>query len=302
MTPTDPAPAEVPPILDAQQFRELARRPDARVIDVRWALDGSKGRHTYLAGHIPGAVYADLGSDLAAPASREAGRHPLPSPEDFAAAMSRLGIANGTVVLAYDDTDGSQAARLVWMLRAVGTPAGLLDGGLGAWLEDGGEDGSPGSAGRSVRVTQDDVIPPRARFAPTPWGPEAIATIDETEAAGRSAGAVVIDARAGERYRGEMEPMDARAGHVPGAVNAPFTGNLGQDGRFLPPAALRERFAAVGVREGADVIVYCGSGVTAAHDLLALERAGVHGARLFPGSWSQWSADESREVATGPEA
>lgn len=255
----------------------------ARLVDIRWALDGSKGHGTYLAGHLPGAVYVDLGADLAAPPRREAGRHPLPAPEDFAAAMERSGISDGDTVIAYDDADGSQASRLVWMLRALGERAALLDGGLRRQVALG------------AGLETDDVRPAPGSFTARPWGPEVIATPDEA-ARGE---AVVIDARAAERYRGETEPIDPRAGHIPGAVNVPFPGNLDGDGRLLPAEALRERFEAAGVRAGDDAIVYCGSGVTATFDLLALERAGLRG-RLLPGSWSQWSADPSREVATGP--
>jgi thiosulfate/3-mercaptopyruvate sulfurtransferase len=280
------APA-LPPVIDIDRFRALREQPGVRVAEVRWALDGSKDRSTFLAGHVPGSVYIDLGADLAAPARPEAGRHPLPDPADFAAALGAAGIGDGTTVLALDDTDGSQASRLVWMLRALGVEAALLDGGLGAWTADGGE------------LSTEEPVPSPATFTPRAWGSAVTASADEVEALAGGEGTVVIDARAPERYRGDSEPIDARAGHVPGAVNVPFSGNVGPDGRFLDPQALRERFAAAGVGNGDEIIVYCGSGVTATHDLLALERAGFTGARLFPGSWSQWSADERREVATG---
>lgn len=267
----------IPPVVDTVPA-------GARLVDIRWALDGSKDRSTYLAGHLPGAVYVDLGTDLAGPASREEGRHPLPAPVVFAAAMARAGISDGDTVIAYDDSDGSQASRLVWMLRALGEEAALLDGGLRAQVAAGAE------------LAIDDVRPPGGAFTPRPWGSDVIAMPDEAALGA----ALVIDARAAERYRGETEPIDPRAGHIPGAHSVPFAGNVDADGRFLPPAALRERFAAVGADEAADVIVYCGSGVTATFDLLALERAGLAG-RLLPGSWSQWSADPSRPVATGPQ-
>ncbi|MCG7310204.1 sulfurtransferase [Brachybacterium sp. ACRRE] len=282
----DSAPA-LPPVIDVDRFRALRGEPGVHVAEVRWALDGSKDRSTFLAGHVPGSVYVDLGADLAAPARPEAGRHPLPDPADFAAALGAVGIGDGAAVLALDDTDGSQASRLVWMLRALGVEAALLDGGLGAWTAAGGE------------LSTEDPAPDAAVFTPRPWGTAVTATADEVEAAAGTEGSVVVDARAPERYRGETEPVDPRAGHVPGAINVPFAGNVGADGRFLDPRALRERFASAGVGETDEIIVYCGSGVTATHDLLALERAGFTGARLFPGSWSQWSADEGREVATG---
>lgn len=271
----------LPPLIDGEQLPALLQRPDVRLLDVRWALDGSKGEHTYLEGHLPGAVYIDLPTQLAAPARPAAGRHPLPEPEDFAAVLRAAGINADTTVIAYDDTDGSQAARLVWMLRALGQDAALLSGGLAAW--DGPLETGP------VPVEPGDV-PARA------WPAERIASADDV-AAGK---ALVIDARAPERYRGESEPMDPRAGHVPGAINLPFTGNTDEQGRFWPAPRLRERFIAAGVPEDGEVIVYCGSGVTATHNLLALEAAGFRPPRLFPGSWSQWSADPDRPVATGP--
>lgn len=281
-----PAPA-LPPVIDIDRFRALREDPGVRVAEVRWALDGSKDRSTFLAGHVPGSAYIDLGADLAAPARPDAGRHPLPDPADFAAALGAAGIGDGTRVLALDDTDGSQASRLVWMLRALGVEAALLDGGLDAWTADGGE------------LSTEDPTPTPAVFTPRAWDSSVTATADEVEAVAGTQGTVVIDARAPERYRGETEPVDPRAGHVPGAINVPFAGNIGPGGRFLDPQALRERFAAAGVGEEDQIIVYCGSGVTATHDLLALERAGFTSARLFPGSWSQWSADARREVATG---
>lgn len=274
--------AALPPIIDLSQLHHLrdGDRP-VHLLDVRWALDGSKGRHNYLEGHLPGAVHIDLPTELAAPAAPGAGRHPLPDPESFAATLRRAGVRQDGIVIAYDDTNGAPAARLVWMLRAVGHEAAVLDGGLAAWdgpLVAAAEQPAPG-----------DVT---AR----PWPASAIATIDEV-AAGQ---ALVIDARAPERYRGDVEPMDPRAGHVPGAINLPFSGNLGADGRFRPEDQLRVRFAAAGAQPESEIIVYCGSGVTATHDVLALQQAGYDRVRLFPGSWSQWSADPDRPVATGP--
>lgn len=276
----------LPPIIDVAHLHALrAQAAEGQralhLLDVRWALDGSKGHATYLAGHLPGAVYVDLDTELAAPARPGAGRHPLPSAEDFAAALRRAGVTAGSTVVAYDDTNGAPAGRLVWMLRALGHDAAVLSGGLAAW------DGA--------LATQDES--PDAGDVPVrDWPAHRIATADEV-AAGE---ALVIDARAAERYRGEVEPIDPRAGHVPGAVNLPFSGNLDEHGRFLPPEELRRRFEAAGAREDRETIVYCGSGVTATHDLLALESAGFTRVRLFPGSWSQWSADPARPVAVGP--
>lgn len=290
-SPDAPEPARtagLPPVIDVAELRDLqggtaqtGEESAVRLLDVRWALDGSKGHHTYLTGHLPEAVYIDLPTALAAPAQVGRGRHPLPDPEDFAGALRSAGVDESTIVVAYDDADGSQASRLVWMLRSLDQPAALLDGGLDAW------DGE---------LATDDVRPEPGSVPARPWPETAIATIDEVA----SGSALVIDARAPERYRGEVEPMDPRAGHVPGAINLPFSQNTDEHGRFLPPQQLRERFAAAGVEPGGEVIVYCGSGVTATHDILALERAGYEGVRLFPGSWSQWSADDTREVATGP--
>jgi thiosulfate/3-mercaptopyruvate sulfurtransferase len=258
----------------------LADGSDVVAADVRWYLDGRSGRAAYEAGHIPGAVFVDLDRDLAAPPDGGNGRRPLPDPATFAAAMSRLGIGRSTLVVAYDDAGGSVAARLWWMLRAQGGRAAVLDGGLQAWT--GPLEAAPGHPRRS------------AAFDPQPWPADRLADA-ELVAAGRLA---VIDARAPERYRGEIEPIDARPGHVPGAINRPWADNLGPDGRFRPADELRAQFGAV-----EEAVVYCGSGVTACHDLLALEVAGLGDrARLYPGSWSEWSADPTRPVATGDEA
>ena len=255
------------------------------LLDVRWALDGSKGEHSHRAGHLPGAVYVDLGTELAAPARPEAGRHPLPTPEDFAATLRRVGVTEDSQVVAYDDTDGGPAARLVWMLRALGHEAAVLSGGLHAW-------NGPLATGPVTPAPGD--VPVRD------WPADRIASADQVAALAAAPDGVVLDARAAERYRGEVEPIDPRAGHVPGAVNLPYAGNLDEEGRFLEPAELRARFEAAGAAEGRETIVYCGSGVTATHDLLALEAAGFERLRLFPGSWSQWSADPARPVAVGP--
>lgn len=269
----------IEPVIDLARLREL---PDpVHLLDVRWALDGSKGHHTYLDGHIPGAVYIDLETELAAPARPDAGRHPLPDPADFARTLRRAGVTDGSTVVAYDDTNGAPAGRLVWMLRALGHEAAVLDGGLSAW------DGE---------LSTTDERPVAGDVPVREWVSGTIATIDEVA----SGEAVLVDARAPERYRGEFEPIDPRAGHIPGAINLPFTGNLDERGRFRPAAQLRERFAEAGVDPDREVIVYCGSGVTATHDVLALQRAGFTQVRLFPGSWSQWSSDPDRPLTVGP--
>src|SRR5699024_8385062 len=324
----------LPPLLDVAALPTLRAECAAgarplRLLDVRWALDGSKGHRTYLEGHLPGAVYIDLDTELAAPARPEAGRHPLPAPEDFAATLRRAGVTADSVVVAYDDSNGAPAGRLVWMLRALGHPAAVLSGGLAAWdgeLET--DDVRPAPRDVAARawpadriatadevadgqalvvharprerhrgeLETDDVRPAPGDVAARAWPADRIATADEV-ADGQ---ALVVDARAPERYRGKVEPIDPRAGHVPGAVNLPFAGNLEDDGRFMGPEELRRRFEAAGVSQDRETIVYCGSGVTATHDLLALESAGFTRLRLFPGSWSQWSADGSRPVAVGP--
>ncbi|MGY1784807.1 sulfurtransferase [Geodermatophilus sp. SYSU D00698] len=254
------------------------------LLDVRWALGDPHGRERYLAGHLPGAVFVDLETELAAPPSAAGGRHPLPSPAALQAAARRWGIRSGDAVVAYDATGGQAAARAWWLLRWGGlTDVRLLDGGLDAWVAAGGE------------LETGDVVPEPGDVVLT-GGRMPTLTADEA-AALPARGGVLLDARAGERYRGEREPVDPRAGHVPGAVSAPTGENLRADGRFRTDLA--ERFAALGVRPGTAVGVYCGSGVTAAHEVAALAEAGVEAA-LWPGSWSQWSADPSRPVATGP--
>ena len=279
MTPVAPA---LPPVLDTAALHALLAEHDGRVrlLDVRWALDGSRGEHTYRDGHLPGAVYVDLPTQLAAPAGA-GGRHPLPDPEDFAATLRAAGVDEDSLVVAYDDTDRSPSARLVWMLRALGQEAAVLDGGLAAW---------DGELETEVPAPAAGTVPARD------WPAAAIAGIDEVAATSSP----VVDARAGARDRGEAEPVDPRAGHVPGAINLPYGENLDAEGRFLPPEQLRERFLAAGLDPAGEVIVYCGSGVTATHDVLALQHAGFTEVRLFPGSWSQWSSDPQRPVATGP--
>lgn len=246
--------------------------------DVRWYLDGRSGRDAYASGHIPGAVFVDLDSCLAGPPSPAAGRHPLPDPDAFASAMGRLGIGDASVVVAYDDAGGMVAARLVWMLRVLGTDAALLDGGLAGYR-----------GGLETSVSRR----PPARFSPRLWPVTALAGVED---AGDPA-LVVIDARDPARYRGEQEPVDPRAGHIPGAVNLPSRGNLDPEGRFLAVDRLRARFEAVGA--GPATVSYCGSGVTACHNLVAMEHAGLGRGRLYPGSWSQYSADPARPVETG---
>ncbi|MCU7723205.1 sulfurtransferase [Actinoplanes sp. KI2] len=260
---------------------DFVRAHSDRVVlaDVRYYLDGRSGRAAYEGGHLPGAIFVDLDTDLAAHAEPAQGRHPLPSPEAFAERMADLGLSDDTIVIGYDDAGGVMAARLVWMLRATGHDAALLDGGLDAYREK-----------------LETATPRRARgsFEARPWPSERLADVEDAT----SAEFVVLDARQPERFRGETEPIDPRAGHIPGARSLPTRENVDAAGLFLPPAELRERFVAVGVTDGATVVSYCGSGVTACHNLLALERAGFAPGRLYPGSWSQYSATD-RPAATG---
>lgn len=278
-----------PAIISAEHLRDLYEEygADLRVLEVHWSLDGSLGRSTYEAGHLPGAVYVDLEQALTAAAGPDRGRHPLPDPEAFAQAMRRAGISRGDRVVVADSRDGSQAARLAWMLRAQGVAASLLSGGHTVWQSLGGQ------------LEHTDPTVPPGDFTAAPWPKERLADIEETARLAATDEGVVLDARAAERYRGETEPIDPRAGHIPGAVSAPYTENLMPSSRFQPAEELRARYAKLGVRPYGPTVVYCGSGVTAAHDLLALEQAGFAGVRLFPGSWSQWSADAQRDIATG---
>ncbi len=254
------------------------------LLDVRWALGRTDGHEQYLAGHLPGAVYVDLDAELAAPPSAAHGRHPLPDVAALEASARRWGVREGVAVVAYDASGGTSAARAWWLLRWAGVPdVRLLDGGLAAWT----------AAGLSLE--SGEVAPEPGDVVLTAG---ALPTIDADAAARWGQDGALLDARAGERYAGEVEPVDPQAGHIPGAVSAPTGENLTDDGAFLPADRLRERFRALGAAAGAPVAVYCGSGVTAAHEVAALASIGVEAA-LYPGSWSQWSNDETRPVATG---
>ena len=259
------------------------------MVDVRWYLDPARrGRDAYAAGHIPGAVFLDVEADLSASGGGRGsprGRHPWPSEEQVARVMSRAGIGAGVRVVAYDDQSGAIAARLWYVLQAHGhDDVAVLDGGIVKWVAE----------GRAVQTSTP--APPAATFAGRlrpGW------VVTKEQMAAPAAGRLVLDARAADRYRGESEPIDPRAGHIPGAKSAPFAGNLtkGPVPVFLPPAALRERYEALGA-DRQPPVVYCGSGVTACHDLLALRAAGLSGT-LYAGSWSEWSADPALPAATG---
>jgi len=254
------------------------------VVDVRWKLGDPAGHDAYLAGHIPGAVYADLETELAAPASGAVGgRHPLPDITDLQASARRWGVDDDSPVVVYDDWGNLAAARLWWLLRWAGVAdVRLLDGGWGAWRAAGGVVATGDEADRSTGS-----VTLRPGHLP-------VVTIDDVAASTTT----VLDARAAERYRGDVEPVDPRAGHIPGAVSAPTTDNLDADGHFRPINQLRQRFRGLGVASGgSEPIVYCGSGINAAHEIAALAMLDIPAA-LFPGSFSQWSSDPSRTVAT----
>ncbi|MEU6007906.1 sulfurtransferase [Streptomyces sp. NPDC047453] len=278
-------------IISASDLASALAEPRPPVLlDVRWQLSLATaagaapfdGRAAHAAGHIPGAVFVDLDRELAS-APRGNGRHPLPDLEVFGAAMRRAGVSADRPVVVYDGGQGWAAARAWWLLRWTGHPdVRVLDGGLAAW-----------EGPLETAVPE----PAEGGFVPKPG---ALPLLDGDGAAALARSGVLFDARAGERYRGEVEPIDPVGGHIPGAVSAPTTENAGPDGRFLPAAELRARFAALGADDGRDVGVYCGSGVSAAHEVLALAVAGIPAA-LYVGSWSEWSSDPSRPVAVGPD-
>ncbi|MFI0448624.1 sulfurtransferase [Actinomadura sp. 6N118] len=272
------------PLIDVSTLARLLRcEPPPILLDVRWHLSGPPGIDSYRHGHLPAAVFVDLDRDVAGPPGR-AGRHPLPAPADFEAAMRRAGVSSNRLVVVYDDADSTAAARVWWSLRYFGHErVRVLDGGYHAWTE----------AGRTV-TTDEPSVKPGDFIAQAGRLP----VLDAEGAAVLAKSGVLLDARAAERYRGETEPIDPVAGRIPGAVNAPTHGNVGVDGRFLPSQILRERFAQLGATDAADVGVYCGSGVTAAHEILALTIAGVPAA-LYVGSWSNWVTDPTNPVATG---
>ncbi|MEI5098050.1 sulfurtransferase [Streptomyces sp. PmtG] len=271
-------------IISASQLAsDLAGENPPVLLDVRWQLGGPHQRPAYEKGHLPSAVFVDLDADLAGPAGA-AGRHPLPDAERFGAAMRAAGVSADRDVVVYDGGQGWAAARAWWLLRWAGHPSvRVLDGGLAVWggaLESG--DVRPSAEGT---------------FTPVP---DSVGRLDADGAAALARSGLLLDARAAERYRGDVEPIDRVGGHIPGAVSAPTTENVAEDGRFRSAEELGARFASLGAAEAGEVGVYCGSGVSGAHEVLALAVAGVPAA-LYVGSWSEWSSDASRPVATGPE-
>ena len=276
-----------PLVSTAQLMAALAAGASPLIIDCSFDLaDAGAGERAFAQAHLPGAVYAHLDRDLAGAKTGRNGRHPLPARADWAATLARLGVTPARAVVVYDAQGGMYAARAWWMLRWLGHRAvSVLDGGLGAWTAAGG-------------ALENGAVEPVAAATAYPEGDSLVATVD-ADALLKSLGRVtLLDARAGERYRGEVEPLDARAGHIPGARSRFFKDNLDVQGRFRPADQLRAAFTAFGSAP-AQVVHQCGSGVTACHNLLAMEVAGLSGSALYPGSWSEWSSDPARPVALG---
>ena len=281
----------IPNLVSTAWLAARLNDPGIRIADVRWYLfeKDKTGRAEYARGHIPGAIYLDIDSDLASPRGQGPGRHPLPRAEHFAEAMAHAGIGAQTHIIAYDDHGGATAARLWWLLRYFGhDAASLLDGGITTWLAEG-------------RALQTDAPTfPRANFVPRAR-PEMIGDRDAVEKMRTDPRALILDSRVAERYTGKIEPIDPRAGHIPGAINAPLAGNLRapDDFRFRDAADLRARFASLGADDAKHIVAYCGSGVNACQNIFALELAGFALAQLYEGSWSDWSSDPNAPLATG---
>jgi thiosulfate/3-mercaptopyruvate sulfurtransferase len=247
------------------------------LVDTRWYLDGSSGKDAYHAGHIPGAIFMDMDRWLSGPASQEAGRNPLPDPEVFAQGMREAGINDSDTVVAYDDAGGVIAARLVWMLRSTGNNAAILDGGMGSYPGD---------------LTVEGTERRRGSFSARVW--HLLADISEAS----SENHITVDARNRDRFEGRQDPIDPRPGHIPGAVNVPCRGNLDSTGHLLPEPQIRANFERAGVVSAANTITYCGSGVTACHNLLMMEQLAMGRGRLFVGGWSQYGHATDRPVET----
>ncbi|MFJ4176177.1 sulfurtransferase [Microbacterium sp. NPDC089696] len=271
-------------LLTATELHDLLNgATPVRLIDVRWRLDRPDGRAEYLSGHLPGAVYVSLDTELASHGAPSDGRHPLPTTAALEAAARRWGVNAGDVVVAYDDAKGTAAARAWWLLRQGGVDVRVLEGGVRSWTAAGYTLDTDDVAAESGDVTLGEI------------GGDAL-TIDEAAVFPESG--VLLDVRAGERYRGETEPLDPVAGHIPGARNVPTMLHLEQNGSLKDPDVIRATFADAGVTSTTSVAAYCGSGVTAAHTALILHEIGID-AKVFPGSWSQWSNTPGRPVAVG---
>jgi thiosulfate/3-mercaptopyruvate sulfurtransferase len=276
-------------LVSAAQLDELIQTGNCTVVDCRFDFSHTmRGRLDWLAGHIPGAFYAHLDHDLASPIEDHSGRHPLPLTTDFARYLASMGWTDGNLLVAYDERSNAISSRLWWLMRYFGQPSALLDGGLAAWLEA----GFPLEAGE----TRTDPAPVE------PLKPEERMTVSADLIHGNlgSPELVVLDARAAERFSGDVEYLDTRAGHIPGSLNRPFGDNLDGEGRFRDPELLRAQFEEVlGGSATSGVVHSCGSGVTACHNLFAMELAGMRATRLYPGSWSEWIRDPGRPVETG---
>jgi thiosulfate/3-mercaptopyruvate sulfurtransferase len=263
---------------------ELAGDHPPVLIDVRWSLAGPPGIEAYRAGHLPGARFADLDTELAGRRGA-GGRHPLPEAAEFESLMRRLGVRSDSAVVVYDAADGAAAARAWWDIRYFGhDDVRVLDGGYAAWVAAG------------LPVTTEEPMVASSDFVARPGG---LPVLDADSAARLAVGGVLIDVRVGERFRGEVEPVDPIAGHIPGAVNLPTAGNVGPDGKFLDVETLTRRFASLELADGDEVGAYCGSGVNAAHTVFAMSLAGLPTPALYVGSWSNWIADGTRPIATG---
>lgn len=283
-------------LIDVDSLRLLIGKPGVEVLDCRFDLAAPEaGRQAYRRGHIPGARYLDLNRDLSAPVSADSGRHPLPDPQALAARLAQLGVVAGTQAIVYDESNGSFAARAWWLIRWLGNPkVAVLDGGMSAWQRAGG----PIECGEAAPARDAAAAPANRAAAPSAVDAAAVLSTPELIEALADPRTLLIDARAPERFAGRVEPIDPVAGHIPGAVNHPFGTNLSTDGRFLERQELERRWRdRLGDRSPRDVIVMCGSGVTACHHLLALAHAGLPGARLYAGSWSEWIRDPRRPVA-----
>jgi thiosulfate/3-mercaptopyruvate sulfurtransferase len=276
-------------LLSAQRLNELISGDGCLVVDCRFDLvNPGKGKAAWLTGHIPGAAYAHLDDDLAAPVQLHTGRHPLPEPARFAEFLASAGWSDNKLLVAYDEGSNAISSRLWWMMRYFGKRAALLDGGFQAWLEAG--------------LPLETGAPSKHPSAPQQLtaNPHMIVSADFISQRLGSADAVVLDARAPERYSGEVEPLDTRAGHMPGALNRPFSENLDGSGRFREARELKAEFESLlGKTNAKNVIHSCGSGVTACHNLFAMELAGLDASCLYPGSWSHWIRDPDRPVVTG---
>lgn len=262
------------------------------VVDCRFDLgQPEKGYRDYLAGHIPGARYADLNRDLSSPVTSTSGRHPLPGADQFASFLARLAWAGDKLLVAYDERNSTMAVRLWWLMRYFGQPAAILDGGLNAWVAAGMELESGES---SIQPTVAPLLSKDSRLT---------ASADEIMAMLGGSGMILVDARARERFAGETEPLDQKAGHIPGALNRPTTENLDPTGQFKTPELLRLEFDRLLKASAANTVVNtCGSGVTACHNAFAMELAGLGLTRIYPGSWSEWIRDDSRPIEVGPDS